>query len=153
MVSVTAQNAQDLEKIMKDPDFIDTNGFHRTKNNTTAVDPYKHFVSDFAQHTVCLKIFSYISLLCWLHQLLSFPFFLFFYFNHQPSILPLFIYFLLFVVRHWIVFNLSPWFFHLSSSNCWHSHHWRCLMWLKPNHTARNWTPSPIWCTSSILSA
>ncbi|XP_062386654.1 rho guanine nucleotide exchange factor 38 [Sardina pilchardus] len=43
MVSVTAQNADDLGKIMMDPDIIDTNGFHRTKNDNATIDPYKHF--------------------------------------------------------------------------------------------------------------
>ncbi|XP_063076193.1 rho guanine nucleotide exchange factor 38 [Engraulis encrasicolus] len=44
MVSVTAENARDLEKILMDPDIIDTNGFHRTKNDNTSTDPYKHFI-------------------------------------------------------------------------------------------------------------
>ncbi|KAL2098258.1 hypothetical protein ACEWY4_007465 [Coilia grayii] len=43
MISVTAQNAHDLKKIMMDTDIIDTNGFHRTKNDNTSADPYKHF--------------------------------------------------------------------------------------------------------------
>lgn len=46
---MTAQNAHELENIMKDPDLIETNGFHRTKNDNTSIDPYKHFVSCFAQ--------------------------------------------------------------------------------------------------------
>lgn len=36
------QNTQDLEAILKDPDKIDTNGFHVKKNGN---DPYKKIVS------------------------------------------------------------------------------------------------------------
>ncbi|XP_056619988.1 rho guanine nucleotide exchange factor 38 [Triplophysa dalaica] len=40
MISIAMQNTQDLEAILKDPDKIDTNGFHVKKNGN---DPYKKF--------------------------------------------------------------------------------------------------------------
>nr|XP_009289893.1 rho guanine nucleotide exchange factor 38 isoform X2 [Danio rerio] len=58
MISVAVQNAQDLESIMKDPDKIDTNGFHQKKNGN---DPYKHF-KDHMEHLVVAPLSSLLGM-------------------------------------------------------------------------------------------